>query len=246
MAHNLSHITAAILAGGQGTRLRNVIGDQPKVLANVCGRPFIAYLLDQLETAGLQNIVLCLGYKGEEIKRALGDKYHTLKLNYSQETKPLDTAGALRLALPILQSDNVLVMNGDSYCAIDLNQFWLEHLSRNAMATILLINVGETSRYGQVEVDAHSRVTNFTEKGKQTRPGWINAGIYIINRGLLATIPPDRAVSLEKEMFPNWLAQPIYGYFGHAKFIDIGTPASYVLAQNFFASLKLTAEPLNV
>ena len=109
-------VTAAILAGGLGTRLRSVVKDRPKVLAEIRGVPFLTYLLDQLAAAGVRDVVLCTGYMGEQVRSAFGDSYGGMCLSYSQESSPLGTAGALRLALPLFKSSSVLVMNGDSFC----------------------------------------------------------------------------------------------------------------------------------
>ncbi len=95
---DLSKVTAAILAGGLGTRLRPVVPDRPKVLADVRGRPFLAYLLDNLVVQGVREVVLCTGYLGEQIRKAFGETWGPLRLWYSQEEAPLGTAGALRLA----------------------------------------------------------------------------------------------------------------------------------------------------
>jgi NDP-sugar pyrophosphorylase family protein len=232
----LSDITAAILAGGLGTRLRSVIGEQAKVLADVRGQPFLAYLLDQLASAGLQYVVLCIGHRGEEVRAMFGNSYRRLRLVYSQEAKPLDTAGALRLALPLFHSDSVLVMNGDSFCSVDLGTFWSLHEARNANATILLTETSDTKRYGRVDVDENGRVTQFAEKDNKGVPGWINAGIYLLRYNLLLTIPANKPVSLEREMLSAWIGQGLYGYFSKGCFIDIGTPEAYAAAQKFFIS----------
>src|SRR5258708_8781654 len=117
----LQSVTSAILAGGLGTRLKIVVPDRPKPIADVQGRPFLTYLLDRLMKADLTDVVLCTGYRADQVRTALGEHYGTLKLNYSQESTALGTAGALRQALPFLNSDIVLVMNGDSICECDLN-----------------------------------------------------------------------------------------------------------------------------
>src|SRR5687768_5619957 len=121
---NLSHLTAVILAGGLGTRLRSVISDRPKVLARVLDRPFLTYLLDQLAAAGLNYVILCTGYLGEQVKAEFGTSYSSLRLAYSQEMVPLGTAGALQLALSLIPSETVLVLNGDSFCEVDLQRFY--------------------------------------------------------------------------------------------------------------------------
>ena len=124
----LANTTAVILAGGLGTRLRDAVANRPKVLAKVGPRPFLSYLLNQLAAAGIRHVVLCTGYMGQMVREAFGSKYRTMTLEYSLEPAPIGTAGALRLALPLLRSDPVLVMNGDSYCEADLGAFatWLQ------------------------------------------------------------------------------------------------------------------------
>jgi len=233
---NLSDVTAVILAGGLGTRLRPAIGDQAKVLAEVCRRPFLSYLLDQLAEGGLQEVVLCVGHRGEDIRATFGHTYRCLRLVYSQETEPLGTAGALRLAWPLFRSDSVLVMNGDSYCSVNLAAFWSWHQAKHANATILLTEVSDTKRYGSVEIDDQSRVTRFIEKDSLGAPGWINAGIYLIRRNLLLSIPAHRPVSLERDMLAAWIGRGLYGCFHQGRFIDIGTPEAYASAQRFFVS----------
>ena len=120
-------VTAAILAGGLGTRLRPAVADRPKVLAPVGGRPYLTYLLDQLAGAGVREVVLLTGYAADEVRDALGDRYGRMRLRYSVEPAPLGTAGALRLALPLLAAPAVLLLNGDSYCDADLGAFRRSH-----------------------------------------------------------------------------------------------------------------------
>src|SRR5262245_14251159 len=120
----LAATTALILAGGLGTRLRSAVADRPKVLAEIWGKPFLSYLLEQVASAGMRHIVLCVGYASEQIRATFGNTFAGMELTYSQETTRLDTAGALRLALPHFRSDPVLVMNGDSFCDVDLSDLW--------------------------------------------------------------------------------------------------------------------------
>ena len=233
-ADRLTSVTAAILVGGQGTRLRSVVADRPKVLAEIRGRPFLAYLLDQLAGAGVRYVVLCTGYLGEQVQAVFGDSYGSLRLVYSQESSPLGTAGALRLALPLFKSETVLVMNGDSFCEANLSAFWAWHCGRAAESTLLLTEVPDAKRYGRVNVDADGLVLRFDEKGDKSGPGWINAGIYLLNHRLLLTIPANRTVSLEREEFPSWIGRGLYGYRSGGRFLDIGTPEAYTMAEWFF------------
>ncbi len=252
-------LTAAILCGGQGTRLRPVVADRPKVLAEVQGRPFLAHLLDRLAAYGVANVVLCTGYQGDQVEALFGDSYGGLRLLHSQEAAPLGTAGALRAALPLLQGNPVLVMNGDSYCETDLRTFWAWHHSREAEGSVLLTRMADSGRYGRVHLDAAGRLVGFEEKSADGGPGWINAGIYLLDIQLLETIPVGRFVSLEQEMLPQWLtmgsglanaskgaggsdqlkARRLYGYKSEGRFLDIGTPESYAAAHQLFAEEAL-------
>lgn len=238
--YKLTNVTAAILGGGLGTRLRSVVADRPKVIAEVGNKPFLVYLLEQLADAGVKKVVICIGYLGGQIKATFGDSYGSLDLIYSQEASQLGTAGALRLALPLLESDSVLVLNGDSYCDTNLNNFWSYHLSKGSEATLLLTQVRDTKRYGRVQVNDEGRLLSFAEKVESNGPGWINAGVYLLKHNLLLTIPKNRPVSLERELFPQWLGGNFYGYCTpSASFLDIGTPQSYSAAVDFFQKIKI-------
>jgi NDP-sugar pyrophosphorylase family protein len=232
----LADCCAAILAGGLGTRLRAAVPDRPKVLAELGGRPYIQLLLDQLADAGLNSVVLCTGYGGNEVRAALGAEYRQLKLAYSQESTPLGTAGALRFALSHFNSSDVLVLNGDSYCEVDLAAFFREHGMRNSQVSIVLSFVQNASRYGSVQLEADGTIARFQEKRAVNEPGWINAGIYLFRREVLERIPAGRAVSLEGETFPQWIENGVFGYRCDGRFIDIGTPESYLAAESFFAA----------
>lgn len=233
---DLAGVTAVILAGGLGTRLRSKVADRPKALAEVQGRPFLAYLLDQMIAAGIRRVVLCTGYMGEQIRTTFRNTYRSLALAYSHEPKALGTAGALRLAFPLFESDPVLAMNGDSFCQADLSEFWAWHRARGAIATLLLTKVPDTRRYGQVGVNEDGLVLGFDEKGKTHAPGWINAGVYLLSRRLLQRIPEETAVSLEREVFPAWIGRQLYAYRSKGRFLDIGTPEDYAQVEQLFAS----------
>jgi D-glycero-alpha-D-manno-heptose 1-phosphate guanylyltransferase len=233
MSDSLASVDAAILAGGFGTRLRSVVSDRPKVLAEVAGRPFITFLLDQLVTAGVRSVVLCTGYMADLVESTLGETYGPLKLHYSRETTPLGTGGAVRAAMPHLRSATVLVLNGDSYCQSDLTAFYAKHVERNAKASILLTHVPDAGRYGSVSTDTAGLVTEFAEKRPNAGPGWINAGFYLIERDLLAGIPEGQAVSIERDVFPQWIGRGLNGVPIGQALLDIGTPESLAAATTF-------------
>lgn len=227
-------VSAFILAGGLGTRLRPVIGDRPKPLAPVGGRPFIEILLDQLRAAGFRHVVLCTGYRAAEIRAAVGTSRGPLAVEYSEESDPLGTGGALRLAIPLARSETFLVSNGDSYLGLALPSFLDLHARSGAMATIALKVVPDTGRFGRVETSADGRVLAFREKAGGE--GAINAGIYVFRRELVSGIPERAAVSLERDVIPGWIDQgiPIAGALCDNVFFDIGTPASHEAADAYF------------
>jgi NDP-sugar pyrophosphorylase family protein len=236
----LAEVPVAVLAGGLGTRLRPAIGDAQKVLAEVNGRPFLAYLLDQVARAGFREVVLCVGHHAEAVGAALGASHGPLRLTYSREPTPLGTAGALRLALPRLAGDDVLVLNGDSFCEVDLAALWRWHRSERSEATVVVVEVPDASRYGRVELDAAGRICAFLEKQAGSGAGWINAGIYLLASRRIAGLPADRPLSLERDVFPAWLAtggkHGLRGFRTSGRFIDIGIPRSYADASRFFAA----------
>lgn len=231
---NLSEVSVAILAGGRGTRLASVVPDQQKVVAKVNEHPFLEYILNQLNKAGFKNIVMCTRDLGNQVEDAFGDNYKSLTLFYSKEPSPLDTAGAIRLALPYLQSEDILVANGDSFLDIDLKKFLEFHIEKKANGTIALAEVSDTSRYGSVEIDKNDQIIDFEEKKGNKKSGFINGGIYLFKRSMLLEIPENKASSFENEMFPSWIGKNLYGFKSKGRFIDIGTPESYKKAQNFF------------
>jgi D-glycero-alpha-D-manno-heptose 1-phosphate guanylyltransferase len=226
-----------VLAGGLGTRLRSVVADRPKVLAEIAGRPFLTFILDQLAEAGCREVVLCTGYQADQVERAFGNRYLDMRLAYSRENAQLGTGGALRLALPLIQAEECLVMNGDSYCAASLAELATWHETQAAVASLLLTRVPDTSRYGRVETSPAGEVRAFREKANTVGEGLINAGVYVLRSALLESIPANEQVSLERDVFPRLIGAGLYGRSVAAPFIDIGVPDSYAAADAFFGAL---------
>ncbi|MDO8638266.1 MAG: HAD-IIIA family hydrolase [Candidatus Daviesbacteria bacterium] len=235
---NLSEISVAILAGGLGTRLSSILPGQQKVIAKVNTQPFLEYLLNQLSNAGFKNVVLCTRYLSDQVKEKLGKKNNNIDLVYSKEDAKLGTGGALRLALPLLKSQNILVMNGDTYCDIDLKKFVKFHFEKKANVSLVSVYVSDTSRFGSVNLDSNDAMEGFEEKRLGSGSGWINGGVYMIKRSFLSKIPQDGEISLEKEIFPKWIGKSFYAYKSQDDFIDIGTPESYFQAGQFFEKSK--------
>jgi NDP-sugar pyrophosphorylase family protein len=168
------------------------------------------------------------------VKAAFGSNYKGLNIRYSHEPEPLGTGGALRYALPLVESEIVLVMNGDSYIDADFPDFLDWYLKEGHDAAILLTKVEDTSRYGSVKIDEDGKVLRFDEKQEESGQGWINAGVYLLKTSLLNLIPSRMLCSLEQEFFPKLVGKGFYGYSFEGEFLDIGTPESYARAEGFF------------
>ena len=150
-------INVAILAGGLGTRLSSIVHDRNKVAAEVSQKPFILYLLNQITSYGFREVVICCGHLSEDLFRRLGTRYKSLTLRYSQEHSPLGTAGAIRLAAPYLNSKTIIVMNGDSFCEVDLLQFLEYHRSLPSVATVVAVPIADTARFGVLDIAANGK-----------------------------------------------------------------------------------------
>jgi NDP-sugar pyrophosphorylase family protein len=234
-----ARLTVAILAGGLGSRLRPVLSDRPKVLAPVGGRPFLAWWFDRLAAQGFREVVLCTAHLADQVKETFGPAYRNLRLRYSVENQPLGTGEALRHALPLFHSDSVLVFNGDSFCDVDLSRFIRDHFESGLRASLVLTRVEDGSRFGSVKLQADGRVEEFREKTGPPAAGWINAGIYLLSRDLLAASPAKQSRSLERDLLPRWVPEGINAFRHRGKFIDIGTPDSLAQAEDFFLGLNL-------
>lgn len=237
--------TAMILAGGTGSRLNPVWAHMPKALAPAGDVPIIVRLLDQLLEVGVVRVILCTGHLGMELEQELGTTYGSLGLVYSREPYPLGTAGAIRFALHLIEEKQLLVLNGDSYIATPLDGFSASASEDTSVAQILLTDLSDCSRYGSVELGQEDRILRFQEKSELQRAGWINCGVYSLPRDWVAEIPVLTNVSLEREMFPEWIMREMKGYRVHAPFIDIGIPETFRAAKGFFQSLPRMAACLD-
>ena len=226
----LTTTTAAILAGGLGTRLRSVVADRPKVLATVHGRPFLLHLLDRLAEAGIGKTVLLTGYCADQVLQTVGHNHRGMTLVHSVEPRPFGTGGAIRNALEELSSADVLLLNGDSWCDVDLTDFCDFHHELDADVSMVLTRVDDAARFGAVTIGPGCEVERFEGKGAGGS-AWINAGIYLIARRLIEDVSRG-PVSLERDLLPRWLGQgnTVFGYCHSGPFVDIGTPESYAEA----------------
>ncbi len=224
---------AIILAGGLGTRLRSAVPDVPKPMAPIAGQPFLSYLLRYLELSGLDSVTLAIGYRGEVIQRFFGSRYGSLAVDYSTEKEPIGTGGAVRKALAKLEDECVFVLNGDTFVENDYQAMRDFHLSGGAghsALTMLATEVSDAHRYGALEVQG-DHIVGFREKGAGGR-GLINAGVYLIDPGVLCDQELPARFSLERD----WLVPGVEkirprAFRSGPFFIDIGIPEDYARAQ---------------
>ncbi len=234
----LSNIDAAILVGGRGTRLRGVVDDVPKPLAPVLERPFLFYQLDMLALRGARSVTLCCGYKADLVRERVGSDWLGMPVNFSIESEPLGTAGALSFARGMLKSDHVLVLNGDSWLEPAWAGFVEAADSIRAECCLSLVRVPDSGRFGSVETE-DGLVTAFLEKCADRKAGLINGGVYLLSQDLLSTLPAE-PYSLERSIFPSLLLeQRLRGVITESPFLDIGIPESYAAAGAFLTGLGI-------
>lgn len=223
---------AILLCGGMGTRLRSVVSDRPKPMADICGKPFLQYLLEMLRDKGITEVIFALGYMGEMIEEYFQDgSAFGLKIAYSYEEEPLGTGGAIRNALPKILEEEVLVLNADTYFPMDYQGLYRFHQENDGDFSLATRAVPDISRYGAVRRDAAGRILAWNEKlieGTQPLSGEINGGIYVMKKSLIAEIPEGKQ-SLEQDCIPKWLSEGkrIFGLPFEGYFMDIGIPKDY-------------------
>ena len=200
---------------------------RPKVMAILNGRPFLEYLILQAKMAGMSEILLLTGHLSGQISDHFGDGSDLgVKIRYSIEEAPLGTAGSVRNGMTQIESDNFVLMNGDTFCNVNLKAFVADHAQSNAEITLVVHEVEDCSAFGRVEVSEDKQILEFLEKGMTSGRGLVNAGIYCIKRDVLPSIPNDKPVSMEHQVLPRYAGVSLRAYPSEAAFFDIGTPAS--------------------
>lgn len=227
---------AIILAGGEGTRIKAIEPNLPKSLIEVNGKPFLYYLISQLQNQGWKHIVLALGNKSSQIVDYTKKFFSDSGIQFSIEEKPLGTGGAIKKALSLCKNENILVLNGDTFLEIDLPNFLKFHENNHADISIAVKKIENGSRFGEVVFSSDKRINNFIEKKESIEPKWINAGAYIISKKLFNQYEfTANTFSFEKDVLEKYISKlrlmafPVEGYF-----IDIGIPEDLTKARNEF------------
>ena len=226
--------SAILLVGGMGTRLHPLTLKTPKPMLQVAGVPFTEHQIRKAADAGITEIILATSYKSELFEPYFGDgKRFGIKIKYAVEKSALGTGGGIRNAANLLADcDQVVIFNGDVLSGHDLAAQLAFHKKNQADITLYLTQVEDARAYGCVELLENKQIKSFLEKMENPISNLINAGCYIFNRQIIDQIPQNKVVSVERDTFPNLLANnaKVFGYLDNSYWLDIGTPAALVKA----------------
>src|SRR4051794_12206907 len=221
---------AVILVGGEGKRLRPLTSTVQKPVVQLVDRPFMVYMLEWLRRHGIDDVIMSCGFLADSVREVLGDGSALgLRLRFVEEPEPRGTAGAVKLAEPLLD-ERFLMLNGDVLTDIDLSEQIAQHEQTGASATLALVPVEDPSAYGLVRTDEDGAVREFVEKpsSDQIDTNLISAGAYVLERSILDLVEPDKNVSIEREVWPQLVGHGLFAYAAHAYWLDIGTPERYL------------------
>ncbi|MBI5150755.1 MAG: nucleotidyltransferase family protein [Candidatus Omnitrophica bacterium] len=232
---SIDRTDAVILCGGLGTRLKSVAPDVPKVMVDVNGRPFLDIQLGHLKRQGITRVVLCTGYKGDMIEDYYRKNPQGFTFEFSRETQPLGTGGAIKNARYLIESDPFLAFNGDCFCAVDLKGLLDFHAAKMARASLVVAETKEAGGFGKINLDDSRRILGFLEKAAEGHVPFANVGVYCFDEGAFTLMPDEERFSLEYDFFPNLVDKGFYGFPTPEKFYDIGTPERYELIKKVFA-----------
>lgn len=231
-------LPVVVLCGGLGTRLRPITEECPKPLVPVGEAPFLSHLLEKLQREGGTEVILSTGHLGDQVDAFVEQTSWNLSIRCIREEEPLGTGGALRyVAETASLPSSFLAMNGDTFFSGSLERLVQCHAQKDQpAASIALAQMNQADRYGHVRFDAATgQITGFAEKQAGGEGAvWINAGVYVLEPALWTSIEKGRKVSLEREVFPEWVERGLYGCpFPDADFLDIGTPEDYRRAESW-------------
>jgi len=230
---------AIILAGGLGTRLSSILKDTPKAMAPINGRPFLDFQLDYLAAFGIDHVVISVGHLREKIMDHYQNQYNNIRIDYAIEEEPLGTGGGLLLAMKKVEGSSVFVLNGDTFYMIDYQKFLDIHRAKESKCSIIIREMDDISRYGAIERNENRQITGFYEKSDRQGQGFINGGVYLINKVYFLNQNLPEKFSLEKDFFQKiYTQQKIYGILCRQYFIDIGVPEDYEKAQDDFKEFE--------
>jgi D-glycero-alpha-D-manno-heptose 1-phosphate guanylyltransferase len=227
---------AVILAGGLGTRLKELFPDLPKTMVPVNGKPFLFYILKNLAKNKFKRVIISVSFLSSKIINYFGREYFNLKIDYVVEKKPLGTGGATKLALENCKEDHIYLINGDTY--LDFEHKKIEKLWKESRCPIIVCKfIKNVSRYGTVKV-VDGRIKSFEEK-TFIKKGFVNTGLYVFKKNQFLNFKMKPSFSLEKDFLVSAVKNDIFKCFlSKRNFIDIGIPKDYFKAANLFMQSK--------
>jgi D-glycero-alpha-D-manno-heptose 1-phosphate guanylyltransferase len=229
---------AIILAGGLGTRLKDIAEDSPKSMVDINGRPFLEYQLDYLDRWGLRRVILSVGYQKEKIISHFGNQYKSLEIAYATEDEPLGTGGAILNALRHVQGISTFIFNGDTYFDVNLQRLDDFRKIKEADMVLAMRFEIEPARFGLLEFDNNNRITQFFEKSDGFEEGYINGGVYVMRKDYLLRFGLPEKFSFERDFLQKYYkTEEFYGMRCFSYFRDIGVPEDYQKAIDEFKRL---------
>ncbi|WP_245323298.1 NDP-sugar synthase [Methanomicrobium sp. W14] len=226
------------MCGGEGTRLRPLTFERPKPCIPIVNTPSIQHLVSHLSNLGFSDIIVTIGYKGDEIQKALGDgSLFGVNITYVREDKKLGTAGSVKNAEKYLKGSPFLVVGGDHVTDVDLLSFYREHIKGESIVSIGLISIDEPCDYGIAEIDVNYHLKRFREKPS---PGEIfsnlaSTGIYVCDPEIFNYIPEAKKFDFAKDLFPLMMQKGIIikGWLARGNWTDVGSPQSLRQAEHW-------------
>ena len=237
-------LTAVLMAGGEGTRLRPITYYIPKPLIPVAGKPCIDYVLSSLAKGGVGRVIITTCYYFDSIAKHVGGQVHGMNIVYSVEDPPLGTAGGVKKVMGLVD-DTFIVASGDVVADVDFKAIYDFHADKGADVTMALAHVDKPWEFGVVDLDDNGRIRGFMEKPKPSEVpkrlleggATVNAGIYVIEPEVMKEVPPDTFFDFSKNLFPILLNKG-YKMFGiklSGYWKDIGRPSDLIMASAHMA-----------
>jgi D-glycero-alpha-D-manno-heptose 1-phosphate guanylyltransferase len=234
-----SGFTVVVLAGGMGSRLKEVVSDVPKPLAPIRGKPFLEYLLSYWIKNNAQHFVLSVGHKYQQIMDHFGTSFNGVPITYIIEHEPMGTGGALLKVLNETRlEDEFFLLNGDTLFLIDQQRIIDLHTKNSAELSMSLRRVEDAGRYHRMCLNEAGRITAIEQPNEKIESGQINGGVYIVNSSLFSewSFDGSKCISLENDILPTIITtHSIYGFPDDGVFIDIGIPDDFYKAQNYLS-----------
>jgi NDP-sugar pyrophosphorylase family protein len=225
---------AVIMTGGLGTRLWPLTKKIPKGLVEIKGRPFLEYLILYLKKYGIDDILLCTGYLGEQITEYFGDGSSLgIIINYSREDHPLGTGGALRPALPKLREEFFL-LNGDTFLPMDYGRMLDVFRASSALMMVGIFPVGGTGLSPNLRVEGGRNITGSSAVSLSGELSHVDAGVRLARREIAGYFPAEEVFSLEDDLYPRLIgADELVAWPVEERFYDIGTPERLEIFENY-------------